>query len=92
MSDVILGAWHGGLGDSLQFSTLPEEFYNSKEEKHISGKLLRSEIRKSMIYYGERIPMLKVRSRVKGMQETLQNILIEIRLVTGLGIGNQFMD
>ena len=25
--DVILGAWNGGLGDQLQFSTLPEEFY-----------------------------------------------------------------
>ena len=30
MSDVILGAWHGGLGDSLQFSTLPEEFYKQQ--------------------------------------------------------------
>ena len=26
MSDVYLKAWHGGLGDALQFSTLPEEF------------------------------------------------------------------
>jgi hypothetical protein len=25
--DVILAAWNGGLGDQLQFSTLPEEFY-----------------------------------------------------------------
>ena len=30
MSDVILSAWHGGLGDSLQFSTLPEEFYKQQ--------------------------------------------------------------
>jgi len=30
MSDVILGAWHGGLGDQLQFSTLPEEFYKQQ--------------------------------------------------------------
>ena len=28
--DVILAAWHGGLGDSLQFSTLPEEFYKQQ--------------------------------------------------------------
>ena len=30
MSDVLIGAWHGGLGDSLQFSTLPEEFYKQQ--------------------------------------------------------------
>ena len=30
MSDVILGAWHGGLGDQLQFSTLPEEFHKQQ--------------------------------------------------------------
>ena len=30
MSDVILGAWHGGLGDNLQFSTLPEQFYKQQ--------------------------------------------------------------
>ena len=30
MSDVILGAWHGGLGDNIQFSTLPEEFYKQQ--------------------------------------------------------------
>ena len=29
-SDVILGAWHGGLGDQLQLSTLPEEFYKQQ--------------------------------------------------------------
>lgn len=27
---VLIGAWHGGLGDSLQFSTLPEEFYKQR--------------------------------------------------------------
>lgn len=26
MSDVLIAAYHGGLGDNLQFSTLPEEF------------------------------------------------------------------
>jgi hypothetical protein len=26
MSDVLIAAYHGGLGDTLQFSTLPEEF------------------------------------------------------------------
>ena len=30
MNDVLIGAWHGGLGDSLQFSTLPEEFYKQQ--------------------------------------------------------------
>ena len=30
MDDVILSAWHGGLGDSLQFSTLPEEFHKQQ--------------------------------------------------------------
>ncbi len=32
MENVILGAWHGGLGDSLQFSTLPEQFYKQKDQ------------------------------------------------------------
>ena len=26
MSDVLIKAYHGGLGDCLQFSTLPEQF------------------------------------------------------------------
>ena len=26
MSDVLLGSYFGGLGDNLQFSSLPEEF------------------------------------------------------------------
>ena len=30
MEPVILGAYFGGLGDSLQFSTLPEEFYKQQ--------------------------------------------------------------
>ena len=33
MSDVFLKAFHGGLGDSLQFSTLPEEFAKQKGRK-----------------------------------------------------------
>jgi|TARA_R100000008_G_C3561565_1_gene156527 hypothetical protein len=33
MSDVFLKAWHGGLGDALQFSTLPEEFYKQQGRK-----------------------------------------------------------
>ena len=33
MSDVYLKAWHGGLGDALQFSTLPEEFSKQKGRK-----------------------------------------------------------
>lgn len=30
MNDVILSAYHGGLGDNLQFSTLPEEFFKQQ--------------------------------------------------------------
>jgi len=33
MSDVFLKAYHGGLGDALQFSTLPEEFYKQQGRK-----------------------------------------------------------
>ena len=33
MSDVYLKAWHGGLGDALQFSTLPEEFEKQQGRK-----------------------------------------------------------
>jgi|TARA_R100000030_G_scaffold49718_2_gene37530 hypothetical protein len=32
-SDVFIASFHGGLGDSLQFSTLPEEFYKQKGRK-----------------------------------------------------------
>ena len=35
MSDVYLKAWHGGLGDALQFSTLPEEFEKQQGKKNI---------------------------------------------------------
>lgn len=39
MSDVILSAYHGGLGDNLQFSTLPEEFYKQQgKETYIWSK------------------------------------------------------
>jgi|TARA_R100000455_G_C6273493_1_gene131275 hypothetical protein len=33
MSDVLLRPWHGGLGDHLQFSTLPEEFHKQQGRK-----------------------------------------------------------
>ena len=33
MVDVFLKAWHGGLGDALQFSTLPEEFSKQQGRK-----------------------------------------------------------
>jgi hypothetical protein len=33
MSDVILSAYHGGLGDNLQFTTLPEEFYKQQNRE-----------------------------------------------------------
>ena len=45
MSDVYLKAWHGGLGDALQFSTLPEEFYKQ-------NSFLRS-IKINYLKYGE---------------------------------------
>jgi len=48
MSDVILGAYHGGLGDNLQFSTLPEEFYkqHGRETYLVDG----SDFRNKEIY------------------------------------------
>ena len=46
--DVILGAWNGGLGDQLQFSTLPEEFYKQQaRETYIADG---SEFRNKEIY------------------------------------------
>ena len=39
MSDVILVAFHGGLGDNLQFSTLPEEFHKQQgRDTYISSQ------------------------------------------------------
>ena len=39
MDDVILAAFHGGLGDNLQFSTLPEEFYKQQgRDTYISSQ------------------------------------------------------
>ena len=45
MSDVLIGAWHGGLGDSLQFSTLPEQFYKQQgRETYVAdGSTFRNE-------------------------------------------------
>jgi hypothetical protein len=45
MNDIILAAYHGGLGDNLQFSTLPEEFYKQQgKETYIwSGATYRSQ-------------------------------------------------
>lgn len=46
--DVILGAWNGGLGDQLQFSTLPEEFYKQYgRETYLLGS---SNFRNNEIY------------------------------------------
>ena len=48
MSDVILSAYHGGLGDNLQFSTLPEEFFRQQgRETYIWS---RSNFRNKEIY------------------------------------------
>lgn len=33
MNEIILSAYHGGLGDNLQFSTLPEEYFKQKNIK-----------------------------------------------------------
>ena len=39
MDDVILAAFHGGLGDNLQFSTLPEEFHKQQgRDTYISSQ------------------------------------------------------
>ena len=39
MDDVILAAYHGGLGDNLQFSTLPEEFHKQQgRDTYISSQ------------------------------------------------------
>ena len=39
MDDVILSAYHGGLGDNLQFSTLPEEFHKQQgRDTYISSQ------------------------------------------------------
>lgn len=48
MNDVILSAYHGGLGDNLQFSTLPEEFFKQQgRETYIWS---RSKFRNPEIY------------------------------------------
>ena len=48
MSNVYLKAWHGGLGDALQFSTLPEEF--SKQQGRKTYILEDAPFRNSGIY------------------------------------------
>jgi len=37
MEDIILSAWHGGLGDNLQFSTLPELYVKKGHNVYIEG-------------------------------------------------------
>ena len=36
MSDVLIKAYHGGLGDCLQFSTLPEQFSKQQGRDTVS--------------------------------------------------------
>ena len=48
MGDVYLKAWHGGLGDALQFSTLPEEF--SKQQGRKTYILENAHFRNTGIY------------------------------------------
>ena len=48
MSDVLIKAYHGGLGDCLQFSTLPEQF--SKQQGRDTYVLDESDFRNKEIY------------------------------------------
>ena len=48
MSDVLIKAYHGGLGDCLQFSTLPEQF--SKQQGRDTYVLDESNFRNKEIY------------------------------------------
>ena len=69
MSDVFLKAWHGGLGDALQFSTLPEEFYKQQGRKTYIVE--DAPFRNPEIYdlVWDRIHMFMERKQVFGMQE-----------------------
>ena len=49
MSDVLIKAYHGGLGDCLQFSTLPENSQNNKVEILMFWMNLILETKKYMI-------------------------------------------
>ena len=49
MSDVLIKAYHGGLGDCLQFSTLPEQF--SKQQGRDTYVLDESNFRNKEIYF-----------------------------------------
>ena len=86
MSDVILGAWHGGLGDNIQFSTLPEEFY--KQQGRETYLLDGSNFRNKGIY--DLIWMFN--PYVKGIKEGVRNAgdipEIEYSNVVGNPIGN----
>jgi hypothetical protein len=35
MSDVLIKAYHGGLGDCLQFSTLSEQFSKTTRKRYL---------------------------------------------------------
>ena len=77
MSDVYLKAWQGGLGDALQFSTLPEEF--SKQQNRKTYIVADAPFRNEGIYdlVWDKIPMFLVKNLVNGMQVTYQVFLIE---------------
>ena len=80
-TDVILGAWHGGLGDQLQFSTLPEEFY--KQQRRETYLVDGSNFRNKEIYdlvWG-------CNPYVKGIREGQRNAgdLAEIEIVNHTG-------
>ena len=48
MNDVLIKAYHGGLGDCLQFSTLPEQF--SRQQGRETYVLDESHFRNKEIY------------------------------------------
>ena len=77
MSDVYLKAWHGGLGDALQFSTLPEEFSKQQDRKTyiVADAPFRNEGIYDLVW--DKILMFLVKSLVNGMQGTYQVFLIE---------------
>ena len=77
MSDVYLKAWHGGLGDALQFSTLPEEFSKQQDRKTyiVADAPFRNEGIYDLVW--DKNPYVLGKNLVNGMQGTYQVFLIE---------------
>ena len=77
MSDVYLKAWHGGLGDALQFSTLPEEFGKQQGRKTyiVADAPFRNEGIYDLVW--DKNPYVLGKKFGNGMQVTYQVFLIE---------------